>query len=157
MTQGVEYAHDRAIECIRRAEEWAGASVLGYLYRFEWNSYHSTLMLQAFRISKKTPKGWKILINSYRSFRAGKTQQVLEGTRKQFARPTVEAALESYRLRKMRYQMILKHKLKDAEASWEAGAAPAAYEEGQSQVKRELAFLIGGEEFHYPVGASPNL
>jgi hypothetical protein len=154
---GVEYRHRDSQQCIQMAEERAGTSVLGYLYRFDWDRSHRCLKLTAYRICKKTPKGWRILINSHRwsyGGNAGKTKLVLDQRRRAFARPTIEAALNSYKCRKTMYSQILQHKLDEAKESLAAASLPEAFMSSEAKAKRDLAFLIEGEVMTQPAFAN---
>lgn len=151
---GVEYRHHDATECIRMAEERAGPSVLGYLYRFEWDRSHRCLKLIAFRISKKTPRGWKILTGSS-SY--AQPKQILENTRRRFAAKSVDVALESYLARKKMYVSILEHQLSEAKEQLSAGKRSEAYPTKLAGPKRELAFLIDGTVFEDPSPSTSTL
>jgi hypothetical protein len=140
---GVQYTHRDSVTCIKHAEERAGASLLGYLYRFEWCRSSRCLRLIAYKITKKTPKGWRIFLGPYSG-----TRQVIEGTRRKFAAPTIEKALESYRCRKTRYFHILQHQLEEAKEQMESATLPEAYPFNKNRDPlKTLRLFIGDEEF----------
>lgn len=147
VVDGVEYSHRNSTECIQFAQERAGASLLGYLYRFEWDRSHDCLKLIAYRIAKKTPKGWQIFLGRAGFYQSKETRLVIDGTMRQFARSSVDAALESYKRRKTRYVSILEHQLMSAKQALIAANLPQAYPSPDLIKKRELAFLIEGEVF----------
>lgn len=95
--------------CKRDAEERAGLSPLGYLYRLEevWYStvidadreeYGSRLALElrACPIRRRTPKGWRLFNGRF----------VLEPATKRWACPTLEEAVESFVARKTKQARI---------------------------------------------------
>lgn len=111
MAYGVRYDPFRETECVAEAIRRAGPSDLGYLFRFEDHSYASRidpysdwddnwtsttyLELNAYAIKKRTPAGWTL-----GWFSGCRSKWVGERHRKQFAHPTIEAALESFVARK---------------------------------------------------------
>lgn len=81
-------------------------------YRYQellWTDYRMSLTLCEFRVVKETPCGVQIEIWP------GKNRFVNKYSRKKYACPSKEEALESYRARKRRQVSILKAQLKRAE------------------------------------------
>lgn len=140
VVSGVQWNHNDVAASRKYAEERAGASLLGYLYRFEWDRSYERLNLIAYKITKKTPKGWKIYLGGISG-----TKQIMEGTMRKFAAPTIEAALESYKRRKTSYVHILESHLMQAKQSLEAASLPEAFPKHNPEKK--LRYFIGEEEF----------
>lgn len=90
----------------------SGTSMNKYYYRYRemlWTDNRISIVLDIYHVLKLTAKG--VWIEEY----AGKKRFVLKGARKQFACPTKEDALISFRARKKRQIRILKHQLRRAE------------------------------------------
>lgn len=126
MAYGVRWEWHRDMECqfeaLARVREDAP---YGYLYRFEdcsyatmrnaydgddeWVSTGPILELEAFAIRSVTPQGFTIHASNGHGWRF-----ISHLTRKKFALPTIEAALESYIARKEKQASIYENKAKQA-------------------------------------------
>lgn len=87
--------------------------IVEFLYRFHevrWSENRLMLVQDTFRIVKRTEHGaW---IDNY-----GNKRFVNLESKKRYACPTVQEALDSYHARKRRQVGILRHQLKQAEAA----------------------------------------
>jgi len=90
-------------------------------YRFQYNNSINDIELKEYRLYKETPKGYWIIpfwLDKY-SFRYEDDASlfkkfILKSSRKRFAYPTREEALENYIKRTERYVKILNARLIDA-------------------------------------------
>jgi hypothetical protein len=94
---------------------WIGAETLPEdgTYMFRYNNGSPNLDLEAFKVVRETPKG-KWVENPYST----KHRFIRNNGRKRFAHETREAALESFKRRKICQIRILKTQLRTAEESF---------------------------------------
>jgi hypothetical protein len=119
------------------AEERAGKSELGYLYRLEWCRDAQAPELKAYPILKVTPRGWRIRAISRRWFNRREDKMVYRDAARTFAKPTVAEAVESYIARKTYYRSCLEQRLVEATKMVEAVKRP--------DVKREFEYFLDDE------------
>jgi hypothetical protein len=98
--------------CRERANEAAGPSEHGYLYRLYWSRRKEEIRLIAYPILKITPMCWKIQVK----FRDKPTYVSQNGHRK-YACFTVAEAVSSYRARREAAVRHATWRLRDAEKS----------------------------------------
>jgi hypothetical protein len=104
-------------ETIKKAQDCVGPSPLGYLYRFDWNREYGWIMLTAYPIVKKTPKGWRVRTSG---IKPNETRFQLEQSRRVFAAPTINLARMSYQARKNMQRAIYQSKADEALRAFEA-------------------------------------
>lgn len=93
-------------------------------YRYEdFNSWNHFYVLRVLYLVKETPKGWWIsdekdyLLKAEKEALVIKKRWISKTSRKRFAYPTREEALNSYKARKKRQIIILKNKIERAISS----------------------------------------
>jgi hypothetical protein len=119
------------------AEDRAGKSEHGYLYRVEWCRQAQMPELKAYPILKVTTRGWRIQIVTFGWFGRRESKMVFKDAARAFAKPTVAEAVENYVARKTYYRDCLKHRLTEATAMIEAIHKP--------EVKREFEYFLDEE------------
>lgn len=127
------------------AEERAGKSELGYLYRLDWCHEAQLPELKAYPILKVTPRGWRIRAPSGRWFKRREDKMVYRDARRTFAKPTVAEAVNHYVARKSYYRDCLKHRVAEATKMVEAINEP--------EVKQEFEYFLDDEPIrpsHHP-------
>ena len=115
------------------AEEAAGPSELGYLYRLDWCPIVRNAVLRAYRIIKFTPCGCRIALG--RGIVTASTRVVIDKSFRKFAHRTVAEAVTSYLARKTRYRSLLQYRIQEANDMIAAVQQP--------DIKRQLDFIVG--------------
>jgi hypothetical protein len=103
--------------CIKKAQDCVGPSPLGYLYRFDWDQDYHKVMLTAYPIVKKTPKGWRIRTSG---INPTETKFQIQDSRRKFAAPTIAAAKVSYQARKNYQRCIFQARADEAQRAYES-------------------------------------
>lgn len=123
MAYATRWETHRVEACRLEAENRAGPAPLGFLYRFDRQSYsytidadmdvygsYSVVELTAYPIHKLTPCGWTLEVYS-----GARRKWVSRETTKRFALPTIEEALESFVARQERRIQIMKLRIAESE------------------------------------------
>lgn len=112
--------------CRQEAEDRAGPSPLGYLYRLQKDRSNQQICLSALKIEKVTPCGWRVRVNHR------ETTVILKKGRK-FAYPTLDEAVKDFLRRWEWWRRQLSRKVEEADETIMMFKHPEQH--------RELSFL----------------